>query len=523
MAMSASLKKATNKTSIEHNNREKNDYENDLIDPTKEIENKYFVQENIRELYAREFDDVTKKYNAKQKRSDRKIKSYYNHLQKGKKTAPQQEMIVQVGNKDDFLNNLENKELANEILEEWYEGFKERNPNLKIYNAVIHNDESSPHLHLNFVPVAEGYERGLEKQVSFNRAIIQQDVDAWAEYQALQERKKEHRNEQKAKGTKEPYPYEEWEKNLDDPFEAWRANEVGELEKLMNERGIERKLVGTNDYEDVNEYKQKKRELEVIEQQISEGRQQLEDLKGIDDRKEKALSDEKIIYENTIKEFKHLNEFVMPKGFREIDKEIVKKGVFGTEVVQKETGNTVFTPKDINRIKGAISSMKLVQGNYERFRTIAEEERKLRKGERQEHHQELQTFKNELNERAERLKDDQFKELEEENTELKGKLLETESEKEEFKGYVSEMLKENDALIAEKEEWEQEKRSLHEVIDDYKDKLAYYKGYASDLFQSAKDYFINKGEKDSFAKFVRADMNSKGYGEENQKDRGNWR
>ena len=51
-----------------------------------------------------------------------------------------------------------------------------RNPNLKVYNAVIHNDEASPHMHLNFVPVASGYKRGLEKQVSFDRAIMQQDV-----------------------------------------------------------------------------------------------------------------------------------------------------------------------------------------------------------------------------------------------------------------------------------------------------------------------------------------------------------
>ncbi|MCR6820496.1 plasmid recombination protein [Bacillus thuringiensis] len=47
---------------------------------------------------------------------------------------------------------------------------------MKVYNAVIHNDEASPHMHLNFVPVASGYKRGLEKQVSFDRAITQQDA-----------------------------------------------------------------------------------------------------------------------------------------------------------------------------------------------------------------------------------------------------------------------------------------------------------------------------------------------------------
>src|SRR5699024_12578997 len=73
-----------------------------------------------------------------------------------------------------FLNN-ENREVANTILQEWFHDFEKRNPNLKVYNAVIHNDEASPHMHLNFVPVASGYKRGLEMQVAFDRAIIQQD------------------------------------------------------------------------------------------------------------------------------------------------------------------------------------------------------------------------------------------------------------------------------------------------------------------------------------------------------------
>src|SRR5699024_11961306 len=137
-----------------------------------------------------------------------------------------QEMIIQVGDRDDFSNRDEFAS-ANEILEEWFNEFRERNPNLKVYNAVIHNDEASPHLHLNFVPVASDYKRGLEKQVAFDRAIKQQDATL----------------------------------NKTRPFEDWREKEVNLLENKLKERGIERKLVGTNEYKDVNEYKQKKDEL----------------------------------------------------------------------------------------------------------------------------------------------------------------------------------------------------------------------------------------------------------------------
>ncbi|MBL1992446.1 plasmid recombination protein, partial [Klebsiella pneumoniae] len=127
-----------------------------------------------KELYQEEFGEVLENYNAKQKRNDRKIDDYYKHIQFGKKTALQQEMIIQVGDLNNFISNAD-YEKANEILLEWFKDFEKRNPNLKVYNAVIHNDEASPHMHLNFVPVASGYKRGLEKQVSFDRAITQQD------------------------------------------------------------------------------------------------------------------------------------------------------------------------------------------------------------------------------------------------------------------------------------------------------------------------------------------------------------
>ena len=31
-------------------------------------------------------------------------------------------------------------------------GFAERNPNLKVFNAIMHLDEETPHLHIDYVP-----------------------------------------------------------------------------------------------------------------------------------------------------------------------------------------------------------------------------------------------------------------------------------------------------------------------------------------------------------------------------------
>lgn len=276
MAMSVSCKKGTKTTNIEHNNRTEKEASLN-IDESRSYKNKYLIQENLKDLYEREFGDALEKYNAKQKRSERKIKSYYDHVKASKKVAVQQEMIIQIGDKDDFISDPGKEEVVNEILEKWFEDFQERNSNLKIYNAVIHNDEASPHLHINFVPVAEVTKRGLEKQVAFDRAIVQQDKELWMEYDELQERKRVHRKEQKGLKKKDqvPYPFEEWEAEIDRPFAKWRENEVGYLEQMLNERGIERKMVGTNEYEDTIDYKEKKdleRELGQLEIEYQEAK-----------------------------------------------------------------------------------------------------------------------------------------------------------------------------------------------------------------------------------------------------------
>lgn len=250
-------------------------------------------------------------YNAKQKRNDRKIDDYYKHIQFGKKTALQQEMIIQVGDLNNFISNAD-YEKANEILLEWFKDFEKRNPNLKVYNAVIHNDEASPHMHLNFVPVASGYKRGLEKQVSFDRAITQQDP------------------------------------TLDKtrPFDDWREKEVKILEKMLKKRGIERKLVGSNNYKDVNEYKEKKdleKEILSLENQLFEKKNELLEMN------ERLPGEIKI------------------KAEREKKIEVINKGFLKKEKVEKPTGNWIVGTKELKRVQGMINAGYSVKKDYDRL------------------------------------------------------------------------------------------------------------------------------------------------------------
>ncbi|MEC5308654.1 plasmid recombination protein [Bacillus thuringiensis] len=329
MSMSVSLKKATNKTNIKHNNRVMNEKEkerNSHIDYSKSDENKYLVQKDVKELYQEEFGDVLEKYNAKQKRNDRKIDDYYKHIISSKKTSLQQEMIVQVGDMKDF-NYRADYEKANEILLEWFKDFEKRNPNLKVYNAVIHNDEASPHMHLNFVPVASGYKRGLEKQVSFDRAIMQQDA------------------------------------TLDKtrPFDDWREKEVQLLEKALKERGIERKLVGTNVYKDVNEYKEKKdleREIRWLEGEVVKKKDELIKVSEYVPEKKMNLRSKK----------------------KEIQTEVKPKFIGKPEIIAKETGNYVYTPKQVIYLEKLVGAAVTVKKDYERLQKtdLVQENRNLR-------------------------------------------------------------------------------------------------------------------------------------------------
>lgn len=159
-----------------HNRREYEKYGKptpDNIDVSKSHENITLVDRDIKEAYGEIFGEALDKYNAKQKRADRKIEDYCDHIKKSKNGEKLfYEDVVQWGSKDDFQNP-QTRERAKEALVKYVEGFEERNPNLKLIGAYIHMDEASPHLHLDYVPVANGYSRGLETRNSLDKAMKQ--------------------------------------------------------------------------------------------------------------------------------------------------------------------------------------------------------------------------------------------------------------------------------------------------------------------------------------------------------------
>ena len=125
-------------------------------------------------MYHQLFDEALKRYNEKQARADRRISNYYEKIRSGNQEKPFHEIILQIGNKDDTSATGEYAEQAQTVLDEYYQGFQERNTNLRVFSAHLHMDEATPHLHIDFVPFTTGSKRGLDTRVSLKQALAAQ-------------------------------------------------------------------------------------------------------------------------------------------------------------------------------------------------------------------------------------------------------------------------------------------------------------------------------------------------------------
>ena len=72
-----SISMCEGKGSLSHNNRE---FTAKNIDSSRTPNNVIFVQQDLGETYHQLFDEAVERYNARQKRNDRKIGDYFEHL-----------------------------------------------------------------------------------------------------------------------------------------------------------------------------------------------------------------------------------------------------------------------------------------------------------------------------------------------------------------------------------------------------------------------------------------------------------
>lgn len=169
--MKRTISASVGKGSVNHNSRK---FKAENVDGGRTHLNIDYCNERIQTVYHQLFDEALKRYNEKQNRSDRRIPNYYEKIRSGNQEKPFHEIILQVGNQDDMSATGEYAELARTVLDEYYRGFQERNPNLRVFSAHLHMDEATPHLHIDFVPFTTGSKRGLDTRVSLKQALAAQ-------------------------------------------------------------------------------------------------------------------------------------------------------------------------------------------------------------------------------------------------------------------------------------------------------------------------------------------------------------
>lgn len=204
------------------------------------------VRNDLRDVYEDVFGEALAEYNAKQTRKDRQMdidqymqsikddtrgkrqtkkvngKSVVNEDAKRQGKQLSYEVTIKVGNTyrrkdehgrtmyDENGHHIRDEELPNVISgfseAKYAEAFQERNPNFRVVNIDLHDDEgfynakgvwekSIPHLHIEFVPVAHGFKQGMSVQNSMNKAMKEMGFEGSDCYAAWAKREQEFLNE----------------------------------------------------------------------------------------------------------------------------------------------------------------------------------------------------------------------------------------------------------------------------------------------------------------------------------------
>lgn len=167
----ASISIELGKGALKHNSRI---FNTPNTNPEMSHLNKEYINDDIKNVYHELFDEAVERYNSKQTRNDRKVKNYYEKICNGKQEKPFHEIVVQIGNKNDFGIDKQTAELAEKALDNYVSTFQKRNPYLRVFSAHMHLDEATPHLHIDFVPFTTGSKRGLDTRVSLKQALANQ-------------------------------------------------------------------------------------------------------------------------------------------------------------------------------------------------------------------------------------------------------------------------------------------------------------------------------------------------------------
>ena len=151
---------------VDKHNYRKYDNNSELIEIIKGTTSLY---EDVKNLYLEEFEEARLEYNKEQEnkgRNDRKITDYFKKISDNTKNDLACEIIIELGDKKywDTKDDKFKRKMTN-VFKEQLNDLQELVPDFKIASAIIHYDETSPHLHIVGVPIKYKNKNGMSKQV----------------------------------------------------------------------------------------------------------------------------------------------------------------------------------------------------------------------------------------------------------------------------------------------------------------------------------------------------------------------
>ena len=276
--------------------------------------------------------------------------------------------------------------LAKEVLDEYARTFQKRNPNLILFNAVLHMDEATPHLHLDYIPVAHGYKTGLStrnsltkglQEMGITKAVSKNDTETmhWQQRERdfLSDLCRERGIETETLGIKrDDYSIPEYKKAMREKEAAEAEIEILRSEKEVAENLLETSLdqIGSN----IEEIDEQKEALKEIEQQIKEAEEKrsrkLDDINKILNPS-KSVTNEIEQMEEEAKDVKSLldKEPMVKIPRRVFDKLLERYGMAATfeSLYRKYENMAWWNQNKINDLTKQISELKSKIGQLTRF------------------------------------------------------------------------------------------------------------------------------------------------------------
>ena len=156
-----------------HNYRKYDDKQDDIVI----VRGTDSLVDDVKNLYKQEFQKAVDEYNNKQVRDDRKIIDYFTSISNNDKNDLACEIIIELGNKNYW--DTKDKEFKNKMTNVFKKQVNDLEllvPNFKIASAIIHYDETSPHMHIVGVPIKTKNKYGPSIQVGKSSVFTKESL-----------------------------------------------------------------------------------------------------------------------------------------------------------------------------------------------------------------------------------------------------------------------------------------------------------------------------------------------------------